>query len=342
MGFAPLTSDRLSSRYSSKSNEYFSKHSFDSLQEINDYLSDLSSAIYPLFSTFISVVPTSYEYVFTWRLQQEHAMKEKNGGKGMNDEQVRAFVERYMPGYELWREGMWHQGFGGLEIRYGREREVLGVKVIEGTKKALISSKGPTLTPTEPTKSGIVEQDKIALNTQPKAPEETRSASAEVTKPAPTAESPTPTSKQTTPFNPNYSRKFLAGKSPLNPTYDSVPLVSTLHPDSQLLKLSKHLMFFPIQGPGGRLAVHPLRKKGRMTTGGEGYLTCGSEIVDFAVDPFGDVDGNGGGARIAVAGEDGNVRMWSVPNEGVHGTGQEAEMVLKGRFRPSKSLAELV
>ena len=29
-----------------------------------------------------------YAYIYKWRLQQEHHMKAKNGGKGMTDEQV--------------------------------------------------------------------------------------------------------------------------------------------------------------------------------------------------------------------------------------------------------------
>lgn len=29
-----------------------------------------------------------YDYIYKWRLQQEHDMKSRNGGKGMSDEQV--------------------------------------------------------------------------------------------------------------------------------------------------------------------------------------------------------------------------------------------------------------
>ena len=30
-----------------------------------------------------------YVHIYKWRLQQEHAMKAQNGGKGMTDEQVK-------------------------------------------------------------------------------------------------------------------------------------------------------------------------------------------------------------------------------------------------------------
>lgn len=128
-------------------------------------------------------------------------------------------------------------------------------------------------------------------------------------------------------YNPGWSRKFLAGKSPLNPTYDSLPPLSSLHQDSLIFKLSPHLAFFPVQGPGGRLGVHPLKKKGRMSTGGEGYMSGGVEIADFDVEPFTDPEAS---VRVALAGEDGLIRLWTVGQDGVKGVGPEAEQVIKG------------
>jgi len=123
-------------------------------------------------------------------------------------------------------------------------------------------------------------------------------------------------------YNPGWSRKFLAGKSPLNPTYDSVPALSSLHQDSVIFKVNARLAFFAVQGPGGRLGVHPLKKKGRMSTGGEGYLSGGVEIADFDIEPFGN--------RVVIAGEDGVVRLWTVGEDGIQGVGPEAEQVIKG------------
>ena len=139
----------------------------------------------------------------------------------------------------------------------------------------------------------------------------------------------TPASTSRAPYNPNYSRKFLSGKAPLNPAYDSLPPISTLHPDSLLLHFSEHLLFFPVQGPGGRLGVHPLSKKGRMVTGGEGYLTSGSEIVCYAVDPFTGQNG-AGDSRVAVACEDDVIRVWTVGKEGISGAGPDPATVIKG------------
>jgi len=43
--------------------------------------------------------PSQYSIIYQWRLEQEHNMKATNGGRGMSDENVKAFVDRYIPGY---------------------------------------------------------------------------------------------------------------------------------------------------------------------------------------------------------------------------------------------------
>lgn len=289
MGFGSMPEEELRRRYDSKSSlsdtDYFTKHTFETLSTINRYLQEFEQKVYPSFETIVQVEPESYKHVFKWRTEQERVMKEKNGGNGMTDEQVQAFVERYMPGYELWKEGIWSKDktwFGkGLRLWYGGDREITKVDV------PTASDQGPT--PAEAEESG---------------------------KPEPR-------------YNPNWSRKFLTGKSPLNPTYDQIPPLSTLHQDSSIFKTTPRLAFFPIQGPGGRIGVHPLAKKGRMVVGGEGYLSGGTEVADFAVDPFARGDGS---ARIVLAGEDGVIRAWSVGKDGVKGAGPEPDLVIKGEL----------
>ncbi|KAF5355147.1 hypothetical protein D9756_005452 [Leucocoprinus leucothites] len=65
--------------------------------------------LWSFFDTFIRIRPSSfdsendplsiYSIVYQWRLEQEHSMKAKNGGRGMSDEAVKGFVDRYIPGY---------------------------------------------------------------------------------------------------------------------------------------------------------------------------------------------------------------------------------------------------
>ncbi|EIW69512.1 hypothetical protein TREMEDRAFT_17516, partial [Tremella mesenterica DSM 1558] len=137
MGFTPLSSYKLEEIYSSPppplpGTAYHKNHPLADLMTLNSYLQEFSTEVYPLFSTMIAIQPTDYRNVFKWRLEQERNMKVRNGGKGMTDEQVEKFVERYMPGYELWRDGVegsempWEGRV--LKLVYGPEREVIRVE----------------------------------------------------------------------------------------------------------------------------------------------------------------------------------------------------------------------
>lgn len=155
VGFASIEPEAIKRRYAAaKSNgnaagrsPYFLEHSIESLLDIDRRLQDYEKQWYTLFDTFIQLRPVAsgqgsdpqdadasqagLENVFRWRLQAEHAMKASNGGKGMTDEQVHKFVERYMPGYEIWGEEVtsekrpWHGK--GLRLDIGSEREVIRV-----------------------------------------------------------------------------------------------------------------------------------------------------------------------------------------------------------------------
>ena len=326
MGFCPLSEEELPKRYEEKTSltdfSYFTKQPLSSLTTLNRNLKEFAEAVYPPFGTIIQVEPESYDYVFQWRLQQEQNMKAKNGGKGMTDDQVRGFVERYMPGYELWKGGIWSPdrpwAGRGLQLRYGQGREVLQVDRPSSGDTSTKSTPAPDST--SQSKPAPIPSSS-ATNVTSAAPVSSSTPSKSLTQPA--AQSSTDVGK---PVNPNWSRKFLSGKSPLIPTYDQVPGVATLHQDSLILKCSPELAFFPITGPGGRLLVHPLSKKGRMTTGGEGFLSGGSELVDFAVDPF----SQDGSTRVTLAGEDGGIRIWDLGAEGVQGAGPGPDLTMDG------------
>jgi hypothetical protein len=358
MGFGPLAKEEIEKRYQSKTSQsdtsYFLDQPLSSLVTLNNYLADFATKVYAPFETIVQIEPESHKYVFEWRLEQERNMKAANGGKGMTDEQVEKFVERYMPGYELWKEGIWDQGCPwagrGLRLWYGKSREIIKVdspkaksvevpevetKAINGNEpkvEAISNAVGETAKPAR----AVVGETSQKPTTQAvsAAPERVDVPAASPTSaPAPSKASSTSTpggiSTPKTRYNPNWSRKFLAAKAPLIPTYDQIPSLSTLHQDSQVLKATSHLVFFPIQGPGGRIGVHPLAKKGRMTNGGEGYLSGGIEVSDFAVEAFEDETK---GTRVALAGEDGVVRVWKVGQHGVEGTGPEPDQVLKGQL----------
>lgn len=66
----------------------------------------------------------------------------------------------------------------------------------------------------------------------------------------------------------------------------------------------------PISGPGGKIAVYELSKPGRLPDGVIPSLVNGSNIMDFQWDPF-------DASTLAVACDDGIVKMWHIPNEGL-------------------------
>ncbi|CUA68611.1 putative ATP-dependent kinase TDA10 [Rhizoctonia solani] len=139
-GFQPLPPAELEKRYDEPEAEggvgkvpalsrYFRSHSLKSLEVINGNLQNYADLWYRYFTHFIQIVPENLYDVFDWRLQQEHAMKLKNGGHGMTDEEVHNFVARYMPGYELFQDTIESQGnpwIGhGLKVVLDKQRAVM-------------------------------------------------------------------------------------------------------------------------------------------------------------------------------------------------------------------------
>ncbi|KAI0313025.1 P-loop containing nucleoside triphosphate hydrolase protein [Amylostereum chailletii] len=88
------------------------KFSPESVLEVNGLLANYVPW-WDLFDVFVQIAPPEsnpYMPIYTWRLQQEHAMKAKNGGKGMTDEQVKLFIDRYIPGYHFFGDGVTEGG----------------------------------------------------------------------------------------------------------------------------------------------------------------------------------------------------------------------------------------
>ncbi|XP_044017641.1 coronin-7 isoform X3 [Aphidius gifuensis] len=66
----------------------------------------------------------------------------------------------------------------------------------------------------------------------------------------------------------------------------------------------------PLSGPGGKIAVLELNKTGRLADGVIPALVHGASIMDFQWDPFNN-------QRLAVACDDGMIRLWEIPNGGL-------------------------
>ena len=99
LGFKPIPDDQLARSVK----EAGVVHPANVMQPINDELRAWERDWYPLIDAYVQLLPGTasgparWDVVYTWRLQAEHAMKAANGGHGMSDEAVHAFVERYMP-----------------------------------------------------------------------------------------------------------------------------------------------------------------------------------------------------------------------------------------------------
>ncbi|GAA5842539.1 hypothetical protein JCM9279_003612 [Rhodotorula babjevae] len=129
-----------------------------------------------------------------------------------------------------------------------------------------------------------------------------------VAKPAPQPQTLGDSTTPGAPFNPGWSRKFLTGKTPLKPDFFDVhDLSATMSADVALLKASPTYLFYPLSGPGGRLAFHPLSRPGRLPVH-PSCVAVGGAVVEFCVNPFDP-------RRVCVAGEDGAVRVFALPSE---------------------------
>ncbi|KAF8583823.1 P-loop containing nucleoside triphosphate hydrolase protein [Ramaria rubella] len=151
MGFYPLTREELDTKWESvriqakTSSESIVQRSMmgirkEHLQTVNEALRGYVKQWYEYFDVFVQIQPPAhapYEYIYTWRLQQEHYMKAINGGIGMSDEQIQSFVDRYIPGYVFFGLGVTKGGTAegeprwknkGIRITIDQKRQVVGTE----------------------------------------------------------------------------------------------------------------------------------------------------------------------------------------------------------------------
>ncbi|RMZ66095.1 d-glycerate 3-kinase [Pyrenophora seminiperda CCB06] len=109
------------------------QHHLAHLEDVNENLRRYCDAFMgpQYFDCFIHIDTDDLDNVYTWRLQQEHKMIEAKG-EGMSDEQVRAFIDGYMPSYEIYLDGLRKGLFEdkGRMVRVVMDRE-RGVERIE-------------------------------------------------------------------------------------------------------------------------------------------------------------------------------------------------------------------
>jgi D-glycerate 3-kinase len=146
VGFQSILENELKAKYETakankvddepESTNTLADHQLSHLQELDQNLERYNATFMgpQHFDFFIHLDTEDLRNVYRWRLQQEHAMI-KVKGSGMTDDSVRAFVRGYMPGYELYLDGL-RQGFFGPEsgrqvrVVMDKERAVEKVEIV--------------------------------------------------------------------------------------------------------------------------------------------------------------------------------------------------------------------
>ncbi|KAH9471617.1 hypothetical protein Pst134EA_005506 [Puccinia striiformis f. sp. tritici] len=140
--------------------------------------------------------------------------------------------------------------------------------------------------------------------------------------PVPSQSAKSPISQQSHVSKPvRWSRKYVNGQTSMQAEYEDLHNLSATFPaDREMIKCTSNFFLVPIGGPGGRLGVYHLMNKGRLPT----RLPClinEANIVAFEVDQLDQ-------GRVYVAGEDGKVRIFRVPEHGLEEDSLNAELIL--------------
>jgi D-glycerate 3-kinase len=105
-------------------------HKLEHLLEVNDHLTKYCEVFMgpQHFDFMIHIDTNNLRNVYQWRLEQEHKLIAAKG-TGMRDDEVAAFIDGYMPGYELYlealREGFFDAGEGRqVRVVLDVEREI--------------------------------------------------------------------------------------------------------------------------------------------------------------------------------------------------------------------------
>ncbi|KAG7449667.1 P-loop containing nucleoside triphosphate hydrolase protein [Guyanagaster necrorhizus] len=102
MGFYPISQARLAEKWDGIWKEQKIALALqDELLESKECLQDINQVL----KAYIDLW-AFFDVFVQWRLEQEHNMKASNGGKGMSDDAVKSFVDRYIPGYVFFGQGV--------------------------------------------------------------------------------------------------------------------------------------------------------------------------------------------------------------------------------------------
>ncbi|KAI8059845.1 P-loop containing nucleoside triphosphate hydrolase protein [Gongronella butleri] len=118
LGFKALTADEV--RVARAASPLLQRYALEDLMAINHLLGQYQTDLYPAIDICLHLAPTSLDHVYQWRLEQEHYMKKTRGVDGLSDEAVHAFVDTYMPAYQMYLPRLENHGFFGVPDHLSR------------------------------------------------------------------------------------------------------------------------------------------------------------------------------------------------------------------------------
>ncbi|KAJ2902604.1 hypothetical protein MKZ38_000365 [Zalerion maritima] len=126
VGFRPLRVHDIETKWKGESRT-LKQHTFEDLLLVNEKLEGYEP-VTAKFDAFIHLDAEELEWVYEWRLQQEHALIAAKGS-GMSDTQVETFVDGYYPAYELYYDGVRQGVIQGksekqLRVIVGKDRKM--------------------------------------------------------------------------------------------------------------------------------------------------------------------------------------------------------------------------
>ncbi|RPB22807.1 P-loop containing nucleoside triphosphate hydrolase protein [Terfezia boudieri ATCC MYA-4762] len=124
VGFTPIGRNEVERRWRESialGKGTLRKHRLADLEWLDEQLMRYQG-LWGRLQALVQVDAQNLDYVYEWRLQQEHDLI-KLKGAGMSDDQVKAFVDNYMPSYELYLPGLAHHHH--LRFVVGRDRNVV-------------------------------------------------------------------------------------------------------------------------------------------------------------------------------------------------------------------------
>lgn len=136
VGFKALSDEEVKRKYNeAKEGSKLKDNRLEDLLFINEKLREYQ-VLWDQLEYMLHIDAEDMQDVYDWRLEAERERREQKGAENaMSDEQIKKFVDGYIPAYELYTEGLrsekW-RGEEGRKLRFvvGKDRKVKEVETI--------------------------------------------------------------------------------------------------------------------------------------------------------------------------------------------------------------------